>query len=91
MPPAQVAILKAIVKHGPVKYYELEDLSGYASGTCHIAVARFKKLGLIRPEFGFPYEATEKGKIILAILMGKETKRRSHAGAAKAVASNAGR
>jgi hypothetical protein len=68
-------VLQAIVEHGFVKTWDLPDLSGYPKGTSSSATCYLRRLGLVEVRAGF-WVATERGKIALAIIFGKQARRR---------------
>lgn len=76
MRPYECDILEAIVKAERCKWFEISDLSGYSDGSVDRALALFKRRGLIERVSG-ALEATDRGKIILAIAMGKEARKRA--------------
>lgn len=68
--------LEAIVKARFVKYFELSDLVGYAQSSMSRALADLHKKDLIYRGSGY-WAATERGKIVLAVTLGKETRARA--------------
>ena len=80
LPMLQRNILEAVVKIGPVRNRaDLSAESGYKYKSLGQGIVELRKKGLMRRyqdcQYGL-YEATEKGKIVLAIIMGQETKQR---------------
>lgn len=64
-------VLETVTRHGPINSADLVDLSGYTISHCSVAATILRRCGLMVPIHG-KYEATERGKIALAIHRGKE-------------------
>ena len=58
------------------KRIELPDLAGYEQRTCDHAVICLRQMGLIEKNAGSNF-VTEKGKIVLALIIGKESRARA--------------
>jgi Mn-dependent DtxR family transcriptional regulator len=70
-------VLQAIIDCRQANARQLADTSGFAIGTCRRAAEFLHKHGLIdRPRYG-THVATEKGKIVFALIVGKESRARS--------------
>lgn len=69
-------VLEAIVRHPALPSCLIEDVSGYNGTYVALAIANLRRLALIEKIAGV-YYATERGKIALAIIVGKETRARS--------------
>lgn len=73
--PFDRVVLEAIDLVGEVRYWELPDLSGYSNSTCGTATHKLKLHGLVMKSAG-RMRITERGKITLAIIRGKEQRAR---------------
>jgi predicted methyltransferase len=70
------AVLEAVVKAEFSKNWQTPDLSGYNRRYTDGALAELRKTGLIETRSGY-LAATERGKIFIALVIGRETKARS--------------
>lgn len=72
----QRVILESVIRLRESRISVLVVESGYSNGTCERALHDLRKMGLLEPKLhaGF-YVATERGKIVLAIIQGQEARR----------------
>lgn len=68
-------VLQAIIDNAGLRWIEVEDVSGYAGPTCKRVIWELKQVGLVERYSG-RYFATEKGSIVYAIIVGKESRAR---------------
>jgi hypothetical protein len=76
LPASQRDILEVIVRERSVHRRELPDLSGYGLRAVAAGLTALRQLALIERAGGH-YTATERGKIALAIIIGKESRARA--------------
>lgn len=81
MRPFERDILEAIVSTNRGRWFEVSDLSGYGPGTLYRAIGTLKRFGMVQHVAG-ALEATDRGKICLAIAIGKEARSRAQRSAA---------
>jgi hypothetical protein len=74
LPNYQRSVLQAVVRLGFCKKWQIPDIAGYADGTIERAMPELTRLGLIEKVSGL-HVATERGKILIAILIGQERRR----------------
>jgi DNA-binding IclR family transcriptional regulator len=78
VPDMAMAILGALVELGkPASLSEIIAASGYEYGSFYRAAGPIMRHGWMRKPFNGRYEITERGKIALAIEIGRRTKARS--------------
>lgn len=76
-------VLQAISNEGrPVTFIETIVISGYSFGSCSRAIAHLCRLGLVERVSGHLL-TTERGKIALALMVGRESRKRSIANVAR--------
>jgi predicted transcriptional regulator len=73
--------LEAIDRDGELRSYEIADQAGWAHGSCAAAVMRLRRFGLIY-KAAYCWRLTDLGKVVLAVVRGKETRTRAHRRAA---------